>query len=68
MIKEYKHLIKLQHIYMELIYLKYVRMKCYSKKYKSDNTNKVIVLQDFGGNTYSKNIKLSYNYRKFVKI
>ena len=29
MIKEYKHMIKLQHILMELIYLRYVRMKCY---------------------------------------
>ena len=29
MIKEHKHMIKLQHILMELIYLRYVRMKCY---------------------------------------
>ena len=66
MIKEFKHLIKLQHTHTELIYLRYVRMKCYLKKYQSDNTNKIIVLQDFGGNTYSKNIKL-FNNIKAIK-
>ena len=64
MIKEYKHLIKLQHIPMEQMHLKCVEVKCYQKingaliklyylqqKYQSDNTN---MSQDFGGNTYSK--------------
>ena len=31
MIKEYKHLIKLQRFPMEQMYLKCVRMKCYQK-------------------------------------
>ena len=29
-------------------------------KITSDNTNKIIVLQDFGGNTYSKNSMIRY--------
>ena len=32
MIKEYKHLIKLPHIDMEQVYLKYVKVKCYHLK------------------------------------
>ena len=27
------------------------------QKYHGDNTNKIIVSQDFGGNKYNKNIK-----------
>ena len=30
------------------------------QKYQSDNTNKIIVSQDFGGNKYSKNIMIIY--------
>ena len=29
------------------------------QKYQSDNTNKIIMPQDFGGNKYGKNIKLT---------
>ena len=29
------------------------------QKYQSDNTNKIIVSQDFGGNKYSKNIRVA---------
>ena len=84
MIKEYKHLIKLQSFPMEQMYLKCVRMKYYQKvngmlikllmkinhdigviiftskiSIVSDNTNKIIVSQDFGWNKYSKNIKVT---------
>ena len=30
----------------------------YSKKYQSDNANKIVVSQDFGENKYSKNIRV----------
>ena len=40
-----------------LIKLWYQSDYIYNKKYQSDNTNKIIVSQDFGENKYSKNIK-----------
>ena len=70
MIKEYKHMIKLQRFPMEQMHLKCVKVKCYQKingaliklyylqqKYQSDNTN---MSQDFGGNTYNKINKWQY--------
>ena len=33
------------------------------QKYQSDNTNKIIVSQDFGRGKYSKNIMIIYVYK-----
>ena len=76
MIKEYRHLIKLQRFLMEQMYLKCVRMKCCQKmngalikswylkqEYQSDNAGKMIVSQGFGGDKYSKNIRVTMPIR-----
>ena len=77
MIKEYRHLIKLQRFLMEQKYLQCVRMKCCQKmngalikswqlkqEYQSDNAGKMIVSQGFGGDKYSKNIRVTMPIRQ----